>query len=105
MKCPKCGAEARDVARFCQKCHATLRYQCPSCAHERRQGGECEKCGVNFLKYITAVVAAKQAEADILHDKIDRRSNLLKNLLMTPFNLGIPLFKTLLLGSKRERGG
>jgi len=104
MNCPKCGAEARDIARFCPRCHATLRYQCPSCGHEQRHGGECEKCGVNFLKYITAVVAAKQAEADVLHEKIERRSNFMKNLLMTPFNLGIPLFRNLILGSKRQRG-
>jgi hypothetical protein len=103
MNCPKCGAEARDVARFCRKCHATLRYQCPSCKHEQRQGGTCEKCGVDFLKYISAVVAAKQAEADAIHEKLERRSNLLKNLLYFPFTLGIPLLRNLLVGSRTGR--
>ena len=103
MKCPKCGTEARDVARFCPRCHATLRYECPSCKHEQRQGGKCEKCGVDFLKYITAVVAAKQGEADLIHDRLEQRSTLMKNVLMTPFTLGIPLIRTLFLGSRSRR--
>ena len=103
MKCPKCGTEARDVARFCQRCHATLRYECPSCKHEQRQGGKCEKCGVDFLKFVTAVVAAKQAEADAIHDRLEQRSNLMKNVLLTPFTLGIPLIRTLFMGSRTRR--
>src|SRR5437660_3813539 len=71
MKCPKCGSEARDIARFCRRCHATLRYQCPSCRHEQRQGSVCENCGIDFLKYVNAVVA-------------ERRSTLLKDVLWAP---------------------
>ncbi|MGH9756487.1 MAG: zinc-ribbon domain-containing protein, partial [Candidatus Acidiferrales bacterium] len=74
IPCPKCGAPARDVARFCQHCHMTLRFECPSCHHEQRTGGKCEKCGVDFLKYITAVVAAKQAESDAVEERNERRS-------------------------------
>lgn len=103
MKCPKCGTEARDVARFCQRCHATLRYECPSCKHEQRQGGKCEKCGVDFLKYVTAVVAAKQGEADLIHDRLEQRSSLMKNVLLMPFNLGIPLIRSLFMGSRGRR--
>lgn len=95
MKCPKCSAEARDIARFCQRCHATLRFQCPACRNEQRHGGKCEKCGVDFLKYISSVVAVKQGEADLAHDRLEQRSNLVKNILLTPFTLGIPLFKQL----------
>ena len=101
MQCPKCKAEARDIARFCPRCHATLRYTCPSCRHEQRQGGTCEKCGVDFLKYITAVVAAKQAEADVVHERLEQRSAFLKNVLLMPFNMGIPLLKQLFHGSRR----
>src|SRR5580698_8054978 len=60
QKCPKCGATAREVARFCQRCHMTLRFSCPACKNEQRTGGTCEKCGVDFLKYIVAVVDAKK---------------------------------------------
>jgi zinc ribbon protein len=103
MQCPKCGSEARDVASFCPRCHATLRYQCPSCKHEQRHGGICEKCGVNFLKYISAVIAAKKAEADVEHERIEQRSTLMKNLLLTPFTLGIPLLRDLFVGSRKGR--
>lgn len=87
------------MARFCRRCHATLRYECPACKHEQRHGGTCEKCGVDFLKYISAVVANKQAESDGIHDRHERRSMLLKNLLYVPFTLGIPLVRNLLAGA------
>ena len=103
MLCPKCGNEARDIARFCRRCHATLRYECPSCKHEQRHGGICEKCGVDFLKYITAVVTAKKAETDREHERIEQRSSLMRNLLLIPFNLGIPLLRDLFVGRKRPR--
>jgi Double zinc ribbon len=103
MQCPKCSSEARDIARFCPRCHATLRYECPSCKHEQRHGGTCDQCGVDFLKYISAVVAAKQAQSDAEHDRIERQSNLMKNILMTPFNLGIPLIRDLFLGTRKSR--
>jgi len=102
MDCPKCGAEVRDVARFCRRCHATLRYSCPACKHEQRHGGTCEKCGVNFLKYIAAVVASNQAKSDALEDRQERRSTLLKNLLIVPFNLGIPLLKNLFAATRNR---
>jgi hypothetical protein len=102
MKCPKCGNEARDVARFCQRCHMTLRFECPSCKHEQRRGGTCEKCGVDFLKYITAVVTAKKTEADAEHERLEQRSRLMRNMMLTPFTLGIPLLRDLFVGRKRN---
>jgi hypothetical protein len=100
-KCPKCGTDARDVARFCPKCHATLRYECPSCHNNQRTGGKCEKCGVDFLKYVGAVVAAKKAEADAIHERFESRSSLLKGLLWLPFNGGMSLVRYFFL--KRDR--
>ncbi len=91
MNCPKCRSETRDIARFCRRCHATLRYQCPSCRHEQRQGGICENCGIDFLKYVTAVVAEKQTETDAIDDRLERRSTLLKNVLWVPLTGGISL--------------
>ena len=91
------------MARFCQRCHATLRFECPACHHEQRHGGVCEKCGVDFMKYITSVVAAKQTEADVVHERLEERSTLLKNILLTPFTFGIPLIAELIAGSKRGR--
>jgi hypothetical protein len=102
VTCPKCGATVREVARFCQRCHATMRYECPACRHQQRTGGNCEKCGVNFIKYVGAVVAAKQAEADAIHDKIEQRSTLMKNLLFIPLTGGISLIRQLLLGRDKK---
>lgn len=102
VKCPKCGATVRAIARFCQRCHNTMRYECPACGQQQRTGGKCEKCGINFIKYVTAVVAAKQAEADAIHDKIEQRSTLMKNLLFIPFTGGISLIRQLLVGRDRK---
>ncbi|MGA8220058.1 MAG: zinc-ribbon domain-containing protein [Candidatus Acidiferrales bacterium] len=103
IKCPKCSTEVRDVARFCTRCHTTLRFQCPSCAHEQRHGGTCEKCGIDFLKYIAATVAAKKIEADQFHDRLERRSTLLKNILYVPFTLGIPLIRMFFTSRDRDK--
>jgi hypothetical protein len=80
-----------------------LRFECPACKHEQRHGGTCEKCGVDFLKYITAVISAKKAEADVEHDRLEQRSTLMRNLLLTPFTLGIPLIRDLFVGSRKSR--
>jgi hypothetical protein len=93
IKCPKCAADAREVARFCPRCHATLRFECPACKHEQRKGGSCEKCGVNFAKYITAVVAAKKVEADQVHDRIERRTGIIKQVFLLPLTGGLSLLK------------
>jgi hypothetical protein len=91
VKCPKCGADAREVARFCQRCHMTLRFTCPACKNEQRKGGTCEKCGVDFLKYITAVVDAKKDTRDVAQDRFDRRTSLVKNVLLIPITGGLSL--------------
>jgi len=104
MNCPKCGTEVREINRFCRRCHTTLRYTCPACKHEQRQGGTCEKCGVDFLKYLTAIVAAKQAESDAIRERIERRSTFMKNMLYLPLTLGIPLLRNLLIGSRGRDG-
>jgi predicted RNA-binding Zn-ribbon protein involved in translation (DUF1610 family) len=101
LKCPKCGADVREVARFCQRCHHTMRYECPSCHHEQRTGGKCEKCGIDFLKYIGAVMAQKQVESEAMRDRLEKRSTLMKNLMWLPFTLGFPIIRDYFL--KRDR--
>lgn len=102
MDCPRCKTEIADNVRFCTRCHATLRYQCPACKHEQLRGGQCEKCGVDFLKYFVAVMQTKKYEAERAHEKLARSSSLLKNLLLMPFNLGIPLIRDLLSGTRKR---
>jgi primosomal protein N' len=103
VKCPKCGTSVREVARFCQRCHHTMRYECPSCKHTQRAGGTCEKCGIDFLKYIGAVMTQKQAAADVLHERFEQRSNFMKNLLLLPFTLGFPIIRDFLVKRDRRR--
>src|SRR5271163_4478513 len=102
IPCPKCGTAVREVARFCQRCHMTMRFECPSCGNKQRTGVKCEKCGINFVKYIGAVVAAKQTEADTIQAKLDRRSAFLKNLVALPLTGGISLVKQLFRISNRK---
>jgi hypothetical protein len=101
LKCPKCGTEVREVARFCQRCHHTMRYECPSCHHEQRTGGKCEKCGIDFLKYIGAVMTQKQVESEAARDRSEKRSTLMKNLLWLPFTMGFPIIRDYFV--KRDR--
>ncbi|MFY9729155.1 MAG: zinc-ribbon domain-containing protein [Candidatus Acidiferrales bacterium] len=101
VKCPKCGTDVREVARFCQRCHHTMRYECPSCHNQQRTGGKCEKCGIDFLKYVGAVVTQKQAEADAFHERMEQRSTLMKNILWMPFTLGFPIIRDYFV--KRDR--
>jgi hypothetical protein len=101
LKCPKCGSDVREVARFCQRCHHTMRYECPSCHHQQRTGGQCEKCGIDFLKYIGAVMTQKHAETDAMHERFEQRSNFMKNLLYLPFTLGFPIIRDYFV--KRDR--
>jgi hypothetical protein len=90
------------VARFCPRCHSTLRFECPSCHHEQREGGKCEKCGVDFMKYLSAMVAVKQGESDLAHAKIKKRSNLIKNLLLLPFDMGWSVIRDMRAGMRKS---
>ena len=103
VKCSKCGTDVREVARFCQRCHHTMRYECPSCHNQQRTGGKCEKCGIDFLKYIGAVVTQKQAEADAFHERIEQRSTLMKNILWMPFTLGFPIIRDYFVKRGRKK--
>ncbi len=102
MQCPKCKSEASDAARFCPRCHATLLFECPSCHNKQRHGGTCDKCGVDFLKYLSAIVAVKKAESEGNHSKNIKRSNLIKNLLLLPFDMGWSFFKDLRSGMRKS---
>ena len=59
----------------------TMRFDCPSCGNKQRTGVNCEKCGINFVKYIGAIVAAKKPEEDTIEAKLERRSALLKGII------------------------
>jgi zinc ribbon protein len=102
MECPKCGQSVRDIATFCTRCHMTLRFKCPACQNEQRHGGSCDKCGVDFMKFASALMAQTRSKHDAEHDRLEGRSNLLKNVLMIPLTGGFSLLR-LLRGSKESK--
>jgi hypothetical protein len=102
MQCPKCKTEVRDVATFCTKCHNTLRFKCPSCQNEQRHGGTCDKCGIDFLKFAAVLMNQNRAELDVEHERIERRSGLLKHILFVPITGGITLLRHLLVSNDKK---
>jgi hypothetical protein len=104
MKCTKCGCEAPETTKFCPRCHTTLSFDCPSCAHKQAHGGTCDNCGLDFVKYATALIFSKKAEADAAHERNAQRSTLLKHLLLLPITGGIPLIRHLLSAGRKGRG-
>ncbi|HEV2395920.1 MAG TPA: hypothetical protein VGS27_03115 [Candidatus Sulfotelmatobacter sp.] len=55
------------------------------------------------MKYASAVVFSKKAEADAAHDRIRQRSTLLKHLLLAPLTGGLPLIRHLFGFAKKDR--
>ena len=46
MKCPSCGHENRENARFCDECGGSFGQSCPSCGTELRLKAKfCDECG------------------------------------------------------------
>jgi serine/threonine protein kinase len=46
MKCPKCAAENREEASFCERCGNALVKKCPNCGTTLRPTAAfCDKCG------------------------------------------------------------
>ncbi|UCG82815.1 MAG: AAA family ATPase [Dehalococcoidia bacterium] len=51
MKCPKCNAENRDGARFCDECATPLVRRCPSCGNEVRPNAKfCDNCAHDLIQ-------------------------------------------------------
>ncbi len=46
MKCPKCGYDNREEAKFCNGCGSKLELACPQCGSMNRPGSKfCDECG------------------------------------------------------------
>jgi ABC-type oligopeptide transport system substrate-binding subunit/class 3 adenylate cyclase/tetratricopeptide (TPR) repeat protein len=49
MKCPECGTENREDARFCLTCRASLTVVCPECGRELPPEAQfCDACGAQL---------------------------------------------------------
>lgn len=103
MKCAKCSTEAPDTAKFCPRCHTPLSFECPACHHKQPHGGKCDQCGVDFIKYASAIVFANKAQAEAEHERLGQRSTLLKHLLLAPLTGGLPLIKHFFNSARKDR--
>jgi hypothetical protein len=93
MECPKCKTANADTAQFCTRCHATLLYKCPSCAATQRHGGKCDKCGIDFAKYATMMVAQEQIRASREHEKVRQNATTWRQIILLPVTGGYSLMK------------
>ncbi len=51
MKCPKCQAENREGAKFCDECGGKLELVCSECGKTNRVGAKyCDDCGHDLRK-------------------------------------------------------
>jgi hypothetical protein len=95
VSCPKCGQSNQDSARLCTQCHFPIRFGCPACAHVQRQGGVCEVCGVDFVKYGVAQVARMKLESERAIAGTKKRSAVARAILLAIGTGGLSLLKYL----------
>ena len=91
MQCPKCDHTNPKTAQFCTRCHTPLRYTCHACKHVQAHGGKCDKCGVDFAKYAGVLMFQTQVKADKEHERSQRRTSLLKQILLFFLTGGLSL--------------
>jgi len=96
VECPKCRHENPEVAQFCVRCHATLRYFCPACKREQFHGGKCDQCGVDFAKYGAMLVFKAADEAARQREGMKKRASLARQIALLPVTGGLSLLKYLL---------
>ena len=101
MQCPKCKTENSDKVTYCIRCHTPLKYTCPACKHVQLQGGKCEKCGVDFAKYVAMMVFRATEDAKSQRAKAKGRAAIWKQVLLLPITGGLSLIKYF-VGKSRE---
>jgi predicted amidophosphoribosyltransferase len=96
MTCAKCGAANAEGVQFCTKCHATLLFKCPNCAHAQTHGGTCESCGATFDLFWASYLALKsKQEQQVKIDKFKAEAGMFMRILMLPLAGGASLTRFL----------
>jgi predicted amidophosphoribosyltransferase len=92
MRCAKCGQENPETHDFCSRCHAPVRYTCPSCKHIQIHGGQCD---LDFGKYAAMLVFQGQATTRRARQRQKVRSEIIRQILLLPITGGWSLLKYL----------
>lgn len=95
VACQKCGQENQDTVRFCTTCHFPIRFVCPACAHTQRQGGLCEKCGVEFATYGMAQLSRLKVESERETARMKKQSATFREVVLAVATGGFSLLKYL----------
>ncbi|MGH9431265.1 MAG: double zinc ribbon domain-containing protein [Terriglobia bacterium] len=93
MNCPKCHTENPVEARFCIRCHMTLKFVCPSCQYAQEHGGVCDQCGLNFAKYALVLELQAQNQRRKEKEREKERAALLQQAWLAPLTGGFSLIK------------
>lgn len=95
MQCAKCGQDNPEANQFCSRCHTPARFTCPACNHTQDHGGQCDHCGVDFVKY--AMMIAFQGQTKIQQERLRKKGQgeLVRQILLLPITGGWSLLKYL----------
>lgn len=93
MRCSKCQHDNPDSAQYCLRCHTPLRYVCPACRHVQRHGGQCDACGVDFMKYAMTLEFQMKQQGKQERERFRTRTSILKQTLLLPLTGGLSLLK------------
>jgi hypothetical protein len=64
IRCPKCGSDNREGARFCSDCATPFGARCPKCGADNRPGAKfCDSCSAP-LNPPLARAASQKIDAD-----------------------------------------
>ncbi len=96
MRCPKCEQESPEAAQFCLKCHHPLSVVCPACRHVQDHGGQCDQCGVDFMKYASYMIFQNKTQVQKERERMKNRNSMVKQLVLLPITGGWSLLKYLL---------
>ena len=96
MLCPKCKQENAEHVTYCVRCHAPLKFTCPACQHVQLQGGNCEKCGVDFAKYAAMMVFQAKTASEAERERSHTNASLWRQAYLAPLTGGLSLVKLLL---------
>ena len=102
MRCAKCQQECPDTAAFCIRCHNPLRFVCPACHHIQDHGGQCDECGVDFMKYASLMIFQNKTQFQQERDRMKQRTSMVTQLLLLPITGGWSLLKYMLKRGRED---